>query len=148
MGASRQKLPDKEPSTKVSRQNYTHDATEATTVAILGGDPVVGRSLELMLQITGYNARFLNGSFVDKPAELPEEVRLVILTPGLNSKGRERFLNTMDSTPAAKRVPVLQLVRASEGEPAKQAGYVLWPCRAKELRREIEAVLLAAAHAG
>lgn len=130
------------------RQYHTHDASAATTVAILGGDPVVGRTLELMLQITGYNARFLNGSFADKPAELPDEVRLVILTPGLNQKGRERFLNSMQDTPAPKKVPVLQLVRASEREQTKQAGYVLWPCRAKDLRQEIEAVLLAGSHDG
>lgn len=109
---------------------------------------MVGRSLELMLQITGYNARFLNGSFVDRPAELPEEVRLVILTPGLNYKGRERFLNSMENTPVAKKVPILELVRASERERAKQVGYVLWPCRAKDLRQEIEAVLLAGSHVG
>ena len=35
------------------------------TVAILGGNPVVGGSLEVMLKGAGYDARFLNGSFVD-----------------------------------------------------------------------------------
>ena len=57
----------------MSRQDHTNNANAPIAVAILGGDPVVGRSLELMLESAGYNARFLNGSFVDKPAELPEE---------------------------------------------------------------------------
>ncbi len=110
-------------------------------IAILGGDPVVGRSLELMLESAGYNARFLNGAFEDKPAELPGEVRLVILAPGLNYKGRERFLKGRENGSAAKKIPVLELVRDSDRERAGQRGYVLWPCRAKDLRQELEAVL-------
>jgi hypothetical protein len=113
------------------------------TVAILGGNPVAGRSLEVMLTSAGYDARFLNGSFIDKPAELPEEVGLVILTPGLNYKGRERFLNGRENVAATgKQIPVLELVTASERERADQPGYVLWPCQVKDLKREIEATLL------
>ncbi len=129
------------------RQDY-NNANAPIAVAILGGDPVVGRTLEVMLESAGYNARFLNGSFVDRPAELPEEVRLVILTPGLNHKGRERFLSGMENTPVAKRIPVLELVRASEREQSKHVGYVLWPCRAKDLKQEIEAVLMTGSHVG
>jgi hypothetical protein len=51
--------------------------------------------LEVVLGGAGYDARFLPGCFVDDPVELPEEVRLVILAPGLHYKGRERFLNRM-----------------------------------------------------
>lgn len=112
------------------------------TVAILGGDPVVGRTLELMLKSAGYDARFLNGSFIEKPAELPGEVGLVILTPGLHHKGRERFLNDRENgSGAATKVPVLELVSASERERANQLGYVLWPCRVKDLDWEIDATL-------
>ena len=97
--------------------------------------------MELMLENAGYNARFLNGAFEDKPAELPGEVRLVILAPGLNYKGRERFLKGRENDSAAKKIPVLELVRDSDRERADQRGYVLWPCRAKDLRQELEAVL-------
>ncbi len=62
-----------------------HDHRPIIVVAVLGGDPVVGRTLELMLEGAGYDARFLNGSFIDKPAELPEEVRIV-----LRARGQER----------------------------------------------------------
>ncbi len=120
-----------------------HQNHNPITVAILGGDPVVGRTLELMLKRAGYDARFLNGSFVDEPAELPEEVRLVILTPGLNPKGRERFLDNMASTPATARIPVLELVTASDRARADQPGYVPWPCRLNDLKQKIEAALLA-----
>ena len=117
------------------------------TVAILGGDPLVGRALKVVLGGACYDTRFLNGSFVYKPVELPEEVRLVILAPGLHNKGRERFLNRMENAPLAAKVPVLELVRASERERAEQLGYVLWPCRTNDLKQEIEAVLLAESQA-
>ena len=104
--------------------------------------------MELMLESAGYNARFLNGSFVDKAAELPEEVQLVILTPGLHYKGRERFLKGRENGSAAKKIPVLELVRASERERADQLGYVPWPYRAKDLKQEIEGVLLAESRVG
>ena len=129
-------------------QNQNHNPIRAITVAILGGDPVVGRTLEQMLERAGYNARFLNGSFIDKPAELPGEVQLVILTPGLHYKGRERFLKGRENGSAAKEIPVLELVRASDRERDARLGYVLWPCRAKDLEQEIEAVLLAESHLG
>ncbi len=122
----------------------SHQNHNPITVAILGGDPVVGRTLELMLKKAGYDARFLNGSFVDEPAELPEEVGLVILTPGLHPKGRERFLDNMGSAPATAKIPVLELVTASDRARADQPGYVLWPCRLKDLKQKIEAALLAA----
>jgi len=69
---------------------------------------VVGRSLELMLKGAGYVARFLNGSFIEKPADLREEVGLVILTPGLHRKDRRRFLRERENgSRAAMKVPVL-----------------------------------------
>jgi hypothetical protein len=124
----------------VARQ--IHKNHNPIVVAILGGSPVVGRSLEVMLESAGYDARFLNGSFIDKPAELPEEVGLVILTPGLNYKGRERFLNGRENAAATrKQIPVLELVTASERERADQPGYVLWPCQVKDLEWEIEVTL-------
>jgi hypothetical protein len=75
------------------------------TVAILGGDPLVGRTLEVVLGGAGYEARFLNGAFVDDPVELPEEVRLVILGSGLHPEGREGFLSAVQGAPAAAKMP-------------------------------------------
>ncbi len=118
-----------------------HQTHKPLTVAILGGDPVVGRTLELMLKGAGYDARFLNGSFIDKPAELPEEVRVVILAPGLHPKGREGFLNGMESAPATAKITVLELVRASDRARDDHRGSVLWPCRVQDLKQEIEAAL-------
>ena len=111
-------------------------------VAVLGGDPVVGRALELMLTGGGYDARFLNGSFIDELAELAEEIRLVILAPGLHSKGRKRFLNGTQR--AAAKIPVLELVSASDRARGDgRQGSVSWPCRVRDLRQEIDTALQA-----
>jgi hypothetical protein len=113
------------------------------TVAILGGNPGVGRTLEVMLKGAGYDARYLNGSFIDKPAELPAKVRLVLLTPGLYSKGRERLLNSMMSASVNPKIPILELITASsDGARTDLHNCVLWPCRVEDLKREIEATLL------
>jgi hypothetical protein len=110
---------------------------------------VVGRSLEVMLKSAGCDAQFLNGSFMERPAELPEEVGLVILTPELHYKGRERFLKGRENAAAGTiKIPVLELVSASERARAEQLGYVLWPCRAKDLKQEIEVVVLAESRVG
>ncbi len=111
------------------------------TVAILGGDPLVGRTLEVVLGGPGYEARFLNGAFVDNPVELPEEVRLVILGSGLHPKGRESFLSAVQGAPAAAKMPVLELVAASDRERAERPGAVRWPCRVNDLKQRIEAAL-------
>jgi hypothetical protein len=114
-------------------------------IAILGGDPLVSRALEHQLQSVGYDARFLNGSFTDESAELPEEVGLVIFAPRMSTERRKAFLGRVRATPATMRMPVLELVTASDASQNGQGdlvGHVLWPCPTEELERKIEATLL------
>ena len=115
-------------------------------IAILGGDLLVGRSLEVALQGVGYEARFLNGSFTGEPAELlDEEVRLVIFAPRMNTERQKAFLSRVRGTPATAGVPVLKLVTvsdASQNGREELVGLVAWPCPTEVLTREIEAALL------
>ncbi len=115
-------------------------------IAILGGDLLVSRTLEVVLRGVGYDARFLNGSFTDEPAELhDEEVRLVIFAPRMNTERRKAFLSRVRGTPATAGVPVLELVTSSNTSQYGRedlVGLVLWPCPTEELTRRIEAVLL------
>ena len=121
--------------------SYQNAATPIT-VAILGGDSLVGQALKLVLQGADYDVRFLNGAPLDKPAELLDGVQLVLLTPRLSAKRREMFLSGMRSTPATAGVPVLELVTVLDETRAGQGRRVPWPCRVEELEREIEAALL------
>jgi hypothetical protein len=116
-------------------------------IAILGGDALVSRTLEVALQDVGYDARYLNGSLTDdEPTELLDEVRLVIFAPRMSNGSRKAALSTVKGTPATARVPVLELVTtasdASENGHGELVGLVFWPCPTEELEREIEAALL------
>jgi hypothetical protein len=84
-------------------------------MAILGGDLLVGRTLEVALEGVGFDARFLNGSLLtEDPTEpLDEELRLVIFAPRMSAKRRKAFLGHVRGTAATAGVPVLELVTAS-----------------------------------
>jgi DNA-binding response OmpR family regulator len=111
-------------------------------IAILGGDLLVGRSLGVALQGVGYDARYLNGTFTDEPAELPRMVKLVILAPRMNTERRKTFLSNMRKSTMAE-LPVLELTTALDEARVEHEGVgpVVWPCSTEELVRRIEAVL-------
>jgi hypothetical protein len=116
-------------------------------IAIVGGDPLVGRSLEVAFQSVGYDAHFLNGSLTDdEPTELLDEVGIVIFAPRMSTKRRRSFLSRVRSTLGTVRVPVLELITtasvASQNGQEELVGLVPWPCPIEDLEREIEAALL------
>lgn len=111
------------------------------------GDPVVGRALVLLLQGSGYEAKFLPLSSLDE-SEALDGVRLLLLTPvaELGTEPREALLSFRDR-PRTAEIPVLELVRHSEetreGRARDGSWHVVpWPCSIEELERWIEAVLL------
>jgi hypothetical protein len=120
-------------------------AYDRAKIAILGGDLLVGRSLVVALQGVGYDARYLNGTFSDEPAELPEMVELVILAPRMNTERRKTFLSNMRKSAIAE-LPVLELATVLDEVRTEQegVGLVAWPCSTEELVRRIEAELLEA----
>jgi len=113
-------------------------------IAILGGDVLVSRSLEVALRRAGYDACYLNGSFSGEPAELPEDVSLVILAPRIGVERRKAFLSNGRSSAATAGLPVLELATVLDEVRAEQEGVslVAWPCSTEELTRRIEAALL------
>ena len=116
-------------------------------IAILGGDLLVSRSLEVALRDVGYDARYLNGSFLsEEPAEpLDEELGLIILAPRMSAERRKACLSRVRGTPDTTGVPVLELITASAASRngrEELVRLVAWPCPTGELEREIEAVLL------
>jgi hypothetical protein len=64
-------------------------------IAILGGDPVVGRALELALGSVGYDVRCLHRPLAHEPAELLGGTKLVLLEPRLSAEEREAFVRDM-----------------------------------------------------
>ena len=116
-----------------------------TTIAILGCDTVVGRSLSLLLESHAYNTVLLDSHPTGVVDELLEGTHLLILTPRVDEGVREAFLGAMGkSTPQKAVMPVIALTTALEEDLPEKEGVqsVPWPCETKVLVEHIEAALL------
>jgi hypothetical protein len=115
------------------------------TIAILGCDTVVGRSLSVLLEGSGYQTTLLDAHPTGVVDELLEGAHLLILTPRVDEGVREAFLGAMGkSTPQVGEMPVIALHTAlGEDLPEKEGVIsVPWPCETKVLVERIEAALL------
>lgn len=117
------------------------DYTAPVSLAVCG-EPVVGRTLVLLLQGPRYDARFLDASALSEPGAL-EGVRVVLLTPSFSSTWREVLAAALEDAPGGgARIAVLKLAATPE-ETVGPEHEVPWPCSTAELKRRIEAALLA-----
>ncbi len=119
-----------------------HEPT--TTIAILGSDTVVGRTLSVLLEGHVYQTTLLDSYPTGIVDELLEGAHLLILTPRVDQGVREAFLGAMGkSTPQKADMPVIVLCTATEENLPKEGVIsVPWPCETKVLVERIEAALL------
>ncbi len=118
---------------------------QPTTIAILGSDTVVGRTLSLLLEGSGYRTTLLDSHPTGVVDELLEGAHLLILTPRVDEGVREAFLGAMGkSTPQKADMPVIALHTALEEDLPQKEGVISvpWPCKTKVLVDRIEAALL------
>jgi hypothetical protein len=117
-----------------------------TTIAILGCDTVVGRSISVLLEGSGYNTRLLEAYPTGVVDELLDGADLLLLTPRVDEGVREAFLGAMGkSTPQKAEIPVIALsTTATEENLPEKKGVISvpWPCETKVLVDHIEAALL------
>ncbi len=110
---------------------------------VLGGDRVVGQALELLLRSEDYyDVRFLHAASFNTLRTL-DGVGLVLLCPGLNAEHRGTLLTLRESTPAMAEIPILELTENLKSIRGRSTHLLPWPCRAEDLKRRINAVLLA-----
>jgi hypothetical protein len=115
------------------------------TIAILGSDTVVGRSLSVLLEGSGYHTTLLDSYPTGVVDELLDGAHLLILTPRVDQGVREAFLGAMGkSTPQKANMPVIALHTALEENLPEKEGVISvpWPCETKVLVERIEAALL------
>jgi hypothetical protein len=115
------------------------------TIAILGSDTVVGRSLSVLLEGSGYHNRLLDSYPTGVVDELLEGAHLLLLTPRVDEGVREAFLGAMGkSTPQKADIPVIALSTNTEEDLPEKEGVqsVPWPCETKVLVDHIEAARL------
>jgi len=116
-----------------------------TTVAILGCDTVVGRSLSVLLEGSGYETTLLDAYPTGVVDELLEGAHLLLLTPRVDEGVREAFLGAMGKrVPRMAEMPVIALHTALEEDLPEKEGVisVSWPCETSVLVDRIEAALL------
>src|SRR5215211_4629633 len=117
---------------------------QPTTIAILGCDTVVGRSLSVLLEGSGYETTLLDAYPTGVVDELLEGAHLLLITPRVDEGVREAFLGAMGkSTPQKADMPVIALHTAPEEELPEKEGVIRvpWPCETRVLVDRIEAVL-------
>jgi hypothetical protein len=116
-----------------------------TTIVILGCDTVVGRSLSVLLEGSGYETTLLDAYPTGVVDELLDGAHLLILTPRVDQGVREAFLGAMGkSTPQKAQMPVIALSTSVEEAPPEEEGVISvpWPSESKVLIERIEAALL------
>jgi len=118
---------------------------QPTTIVILGCDTVVGRSISVLLEGSGYNTRLLEAYPTGVVDELLDGADLLLLTPRVDEGVREAFLGAMGKrVPQKAEMPVIVLHTAPEEELPEEEGVISvpWPCETKVLVERIEAALL------
>ena len=118
---------------------------QPTTIAILGSDTVVGRTLCVLLEGSDYDTTLLDSYPTGIVDELLEGAHLLILTPRVDEGVRKAFLGAIGkSTPQKAEMPVIALHTALEKDLPEKEGVISvpWPCETKVLVERIEAALL------
>lgn len=116
------------------------------TIAILGGNTVVGHALTLLLAGVGYETRTLEAPPTGLAEDLLGGADLLLVSPGLSDERRVESLAILGGVEQRIRIPVIELASAvEEALFTDEAGRVPWPTSIHRLAREIEAALQAAA---
>ena len=106
---------------------------------------MVGRTLSVLLEGSGYHTRLLDSYPTGIVDELLDGAHLLILTPRVDEGVREAFLGAMGkSSPQKADMPVIALHTALEEDLPEKEGVISvpWPCETKVLVDRIEAALL------
>jgi hypothetical protein len=104
---------------------------------------VVGRSLSVLLEGSGYKTTLLDAYPTGIVDELLESAHLLLLPPRVDEGVRETFLGAMGkSTPQKADIPVIVLCTDTDkARLEKGVISVPWPCETKVLVERIEAAL-------
>jgi hypothetical protein len=116
-----------------------------TTIAILGSDTVVGRTLSVLLEGHGYQITPLDSYPTGVVDELLEGAHLLLLPPRVDEGVREAFVGAMGkSTPQKADMPVIALSTSVQEDLPEKEGVISvpWPTETKILVDHIEAALL------
>jgi hypothetical protein len=112
-----------------------------TIVAILGGNPVIGKALESLLRSADYVARFFS-EYPEEDAEPLGGAKVALILPALSSRHQEALINLIRNTPSTTNLPVIELITTPNENGNDLVTRVPWPCGIDDLRRFIDEKLL------
>jgi len=113
-------------------------AERPATIAILGGNPVIGRALESLLVSAGYVARYFS-EYPQGEAEPLGGARVALVLPASSSKRREALLHLISTTASTTNLPVIELTTTPNED--GHGTRLPWPCSIEDLRRAIDETL-------
>jgi hypothetical protein len=108
------------------------------TIAILGGNPVIGRALESLLASTDYLALFFS-EYPEGEAEPLGGAHVALILPAPNGRPQEALKAQIKNTPSTMNLPVIELTTTPIDD--DQSILVPWPCSIEDLRRAIDETL-------
>jgi hypothetical protein len=108
------------------------------TIAILGGNPVIGKALEALFASTDYVARFFS-EYPEGDAESLGGAQVALVLPAPSRKRQEALIAQIRNTPSTTNLPVIELITT----PNENGQGILapWPCSIEDLRRFIDETL-------
>ena len=112
-------------------------AERPATIAILGGNPVIGRALESLLASAGYVARYFS-EYPQGDAEPLGGARVALVLPASSSRRQEALLTLIRTTPSTN-LPVIELTTTPNEN--SHGTRLPWPCSIEDLRRAIDETL-------
>lgn len=113
-------------------------AERPVTIAILGGNPVIGRALESLLASADYVARFFS-EYPESDAEPLGGASVALILPASSSRRQEALKAQIKNTPSTMNLPVIELITTPIDD--GQSIVVPWPCSIEDLRRSIDRTL-------
>jgi hypothetical protein len=108
------------------------------TIAILGGNPVIGKALESLLASAEHAARFFS-EYQEGDAEPLEGARVALILPDSSGRPQEALKAQIKNTPSTMNLPVIELTTTPSDD--GQGVLVPWPCSIEDLRRVIDYTL-------
>jgi hypothetical protein len=108
------------------------------TIAILGGEPVIGKALESLLASAEHAARYFS-EYPEGDAEPLEGARVALILPASSSRHQEALKAEIKNTPSTMNLPVIELTTTPIHD--SQSILVLWPCSIEDLRHTIDETL-------
>jgi CheY-like chemotaxis protein len=116
------------------------DGATTTVVGIIGNDPLVSRTLGLLLEGAGYEVRALDEAAVlEDPSAPLAGVDLVLFLPLLGDERKGELLGVVKGDPTTADVPVISLSTDMKAELDERTDSVVpWPWSTQALVRAIE----------